>query len=122
LALSLYSHTKYGYGHAEYLLGVLGFIVYNGTWAKNAPSANEVLYLVHLCTNIGVIATAALFNHPISLYMFSIDGQWLLVVVGVLGIIGNSTSALFFELEFKYRNTYCIYRVFLGILLVRILP
>jgi hypothetical protein len=117
--MSLYSYTNTGYGNAEYLLGLMGFIVYNLTWAKNAPLASEVTYLFHLCTNIGVISTAALFNHSISLYLFSIDGQWPLIVIGVLGIIGNSTSALFFELEFDYRNTYCTYRVALGVLLVR---
>jgi len=120
LALSLFRQQRQEGGDIEYILGVLGFMVYNITWVKTAGTANELIYLLHLLTNIGIMSCAALFKgHAISMYLFSFDGTVPLIAVGVLGIIENSTLAFYFEIEFKYRNVYCWYRVAVGVFLVR---
>jgi len=120
LALSLHGQANNNGGDIEYMLGILGFVVYNVTWLKTAASAHEIVSLLHLLTNIGFLSCAGLFeSHPLSAYFFHFDGTYPLITVGVLGIIANSTSAFYFEIEFKYRNSYCWYRIAVGMFLVR---
>eukprot|EP01122_Echinamoeba_exundans_P000347 TRINITY_DN1030_c0_g2_i1.p1 TRINITY_DN1030_c0_g2~~TRINITY_DN1030_c0_g2_i1.p1 ORF type:complete len:500 (-),score=71.54 TRINITY_DN1030_c0_g2_i1:153-1652(-) len=83
-----------------------------------ASVLSEGAYLTHLVLSVGVLACAPLFEGRVfDVYFHQFDASYLLVPSGAIGIVGNSLIALFFELQQgKHRNTYCIYRVILAVL------
>ena len=81
-AATLFAQAMKSEGNFEIVGGLFCLAVFNFTSLLFLASS-ELYYILVLATNLGFVAAATAFQRPISLWFFTIDGQYLDVVGGL---------------------------------------
>eukprot|EP01127_Copromyxa_protea_P016143 TRINITY_DN4748_c0_g1_i1.p1 TRINITY_DN4748_c0_g1~~TRINITY_DN4748_c0_g1_i1.p1 ORF type:complete len:979 (-),score=147.21 TRINITY_DN4748_c0_g1_i1:18-2924(-) len=96
--------------HLVFLLSLLGFFYYNIAWAVvprfSGHETTELSYIPHLLSNLGILCLSNTYAYDIRWLGQTFPGKWILEMIVALGLIGNSTWALYYSRESKYAYLY----------------